>query len=395
MGGGATRAYNIAKGLALSGCEVTVVTAFPHYPSGNIPTKYHRHLMTIETDGNLKIIRTFVPPMASEGITKRIFLFLSFVCSSLSALPVAGKVDAVFASNPNIIAVIPSLIYKLLNHCPVVQNVDDLWPEALYDLGINNKSLIAKLGEFMARVSYRCSSVITPISPAYVNVLTRKYNVSSKKAVVLRAGVDLSIFPKKDILRSKNKKFRVLYIGAFSPAYDFDQIFNCARLLTSYQDIEFIIQGGGELASTLQSKINGTNKPTNLKVVEKIISRREVAGELVNADVLILPLNGIGSIEMGISSKLYEYQAAGKPIICCSNGQPGRYVLDTNCGIVIKPGDYMAIAKAVLDLRANPDLNANLGTNGRKYVERELSIEVIGSKMKDILTDLSNKEYLK
>ena len=53
MGGGATRAYNVAKGLKLNGCEVTVVTAFPHYPSGNVPERYrwkpkHSSAQTIE-----------------------------------------------------------------------------------------------------------------------------------------------------------------------------------------------------------------------------------------------------------------------------------------------------------------------------------------------------------
>jgi len=45
----------------------------------------------------------------------------------------------------------------------------------------------------------------------------------------------------------------------------------------------------------------------------------EVAQTLSEADVLLLPLRGLGSIEMGLSSKLFEYQAAGKPIICCSS----------------------------------------------------------------------------
>jgi hypothetical protein len=79
MGGGATRAYNMAKGLSLAGCDVTVVTAFPHYPTGNIPTKYRGKLLTIENEGNLRIVRTFVPPIASEGFIKRFFLFASFV----------------------------------------------------------------------------------------------------------------------------------------------------------------------------------------------------------------------------------------------------------------------------------------------------------------------------
>jgi len=387
MGGGATRAYNMAKGLSLAGCDVTVVTAFPHYPTGNIPTKYRRKLLAIENEGKLRVIRTFVPPVASEGFTKRFFLFTSFVFSSLSALPIVRKVDVVYASNPNIIAMIPSLMYKLVNNCPVVQNIDDLWPEALYDLGMNSKSLPAKLGELVAKVTYRFASAITPISPAYVKVLTQKYNVKPSKVSVVPAGVDLAMFSCKRTTGSKNGKFRVLYIGAFSPAYDFGQIFRAAKLLANSEGIEFVIQGGGELASALKSKI-GETKSNNVKVIEKIVSRQEVVKELYEADALLLPLNGIGSIEMGISSKLYEYQAAGKPIICCSSGQPARYVSETKSGIIVGPGDHEALAKATIELKENPSLARMMGENGRKYVETEASIETVGLQMKEIFETL-------
>jgi len=37
MGGSATRAYNVAKGLVLNRVKVTVVAGFPPYPTGNVP----------------------------------------------------------------------------------------------------------------------------------------------------------------------------------------------------------------------------------------------------------------------------------------------------------------------------------------------------------------------
>jgi hypothetical protein len=37
MGGSATRAYNVAKGLVLNKMKVTVVAGFPHYPTENVP----------------------------------------------------------------------------------------------------------------------------------------------------------------------------------------------------------------------------------------------------------------------------------------------------------------------------------------------------------------------
>lgn len=382
MGGGATRAYNVAKGLSLVGCDVTVVTAFPHYPTGNIPKKYRRRLLTVESDGNIKVIRTFVPPLASKGYINRLLLFSSFVLSSILALPFTKKVDTTWAANPNVIAVFPSLFYGLVNRCPVFQNVDDLWPETLYDLGLSKTSPLARFGELMARISYSVSSGITPISPAYVNVIETKYGISRNKISVILAGVDPEQFcyTKEP---TKKEHFRVLYIGSFSPAYDFDQILKAAQRLSS-SNVEFVIQGGGELAHELKRKIEETGL-NNIRLIEKIVSRREVAEIMAEADALILPLNGVGSIEMGISSKLYEYQAAGKPIICCSNGQPSRYVLETKSGLVVRPGDIEMLVNSVCYLMKNPEVAQELGNSGKNYVLNNLSIKQIGLKMEKIL----------
>lgn len=61
MGGGATRAYNAAKGLSKAGCAVTVVSAFPHYPTGDIPEEYRRKPLSIEYESELKVIRISFP----------------------------------------------------------------------------------------------------------------------------------------------------------------------------------------------------------------------------------------------------------------------------------------------------------------------------------------------
>jgi len=384
MGGGATRAYNVAKGLFRARCSVTVVSAFPHYPSGNVPREYRWKPLSVKCEEGLRVISTFVPALASEGFVKRVLLFASFVVSSLFALPFVGKVDVVWAANPNVISFYPSLIYRVVKRCPLVQNVDDLWPEALYDLGVSEKSFVAMLGELMARTAYRFASLITPISPDYVNTIASKYQTRGSKICVIPAGVDLDKFKcRQEDPPAENRRLTVLYIGAFSRAYDFDQVFKAAKLLTPFSDVEFVIQGGGELSNTLESKVKSMEL-SNVKIVDRIVSRDEVARILSSAGVVLLPLNGIGSIEMGISSKLYEYQAAGKPIICCSRGQPGRYVSKTKSGIVVKPGDYKTLAKSILYLRGNRIVADELGKSGRQYVENNLSIEKIGLEMKDI-----------
>ena len=55
---------------------------------------------------------------------------------SLFALPFIGKTDVIWAANPNLFSFFPALLYGLTKRKPIARNVDDLWPEVFYELGI-------------------------------------------------------------------------------------------------------------------------------------------------------------------------------------------------------------------------------------------------------------------
>ena len=389
MGGAATRAYNAAKGLKLIGCKITVVAAFPHYPNGNIPKKYRWKPLVFETHEGIHIIRTIVPPLESKGILRRLILFISFIISSLFPLLTLRKADVILAMNPNIIVFFPAYIYSKIKKIPLILNADDLWPEELVNTGLlKENSIIIRIAEKIAQIAYRKADLITPISPGYVRIISLKYGVRPSKIKVIRGGVDISKF--KKITKKKREKFTVLYIGAFSIAYDFDQVLLAAKKLEKYSDIEFILQGGGELKKYIKKKARELNLK-NVRIIDKVVSRQQVAEILSNADVLLLPLRDFGKPYLGISSKLYEYQAAGKPIICCAIGQPAKYITMTKSGIVVKPGDYNAISRAILYLKNNEKEASKMGINGRNYVYKHVSIEAIGKKFYNCICSLLSK----
>lgn len=387
MSGSATRAYNVAKGLTLNNVKVTVIAGFPHYPTGNIPKNLRKKALSIEYMDGFKVVRTYMPPISARGLANRMILFASFIISSIFPILLIRKVDAIFASNPQILAIFPALIYKIRHRCHIILNVDDLWPEDPIDLGLMKAKIMKKISKLIARVAYYMADIITPISPGYIQVICGKYNVNPNKVHVVRGGVDLNKFKMYASIRNDRKRFRVLYSGAFSVAYDFDQVIKAAKILERYDDIEIILQGGGELLERVKRKVKEMNVK-NVKILNKILSRNEVARLLSEADALLLPLRDFGRPYLGISSKLYEYQAVGKPVICCADGQPAEYVKETNSGIVVKPGDYRALANVILYLKENYEFAVKLGASGRKYVKNKFSIEKIGQEIINVFNTL-------
>ena len=143
INGGSTRVYNAAKALLYEGCNVTVITTYPHYHNSHSTPNHKRKIISREVIDGVQVIRTWIPNLSHSSIIQRIFLHMFFMLSSLLGLRYIRKVDIIFAMNPNVFAFFPALLYKILFRKNIIRNVDDLWPEVFYDLGIV-KSRISK-----------------------------------------------------------------------------------------------------------------------------------------------------------------------------------------------------------------------------------------------------------
>ncbi|MFX1486632.1 MAG: glycosyltransferase family 4 protein [Promethearchaeota archaeon] len=390
IGGASTRVYNIVKGLKKLKHEVTVVAAFPNYPHGKIPKQYRRKIIEFEKLQNVKVIRVWVPPLPHEGFAKRLLLHLAFMFSTLFALPVIGKVDIIWAANPNFFSFYSALIYSLVKKCPVVRNVDDLWPEAIYDLGWIKSKILRRIINFASRITYKLSAAITPVSPGYVKTIVEKYRINKNKIHVIEVGVNTEIFHSRNISKDDSKgKFTVMYSGILSIGYDFDIILKAARLLQNNEKIEFVIRGSGEYASRIKRKINELNLK-NVKLLVGRLDEHQLTEMLGLADVFLLPMNPAAAVDDGLPTKIFEYQAFGKPIICASKGEPARYIRVTESGLIIEPGNYDALSKAILSLYENKRLALDLGSNGWTHVSELLSYEKLGERMLEVFSNVIN-----
>jgi len=80
-------------------------------------------------------------------------------------------------------------------------------------------------------------------------------------------------------------------------------------------------------------------------------------------------------------NKMFEYMAAGLPVIA-SNFPLWRDIIEGNgCGIMVDPKSPEEIAKAVEYLIDNPQEAKVMGENGRKAVEEKYSWNPEGEKL--------------
>jgi glycosyltransferase involved in cell wall biosynthesis len=233
---------------------------------------------------------------------------------------------------------------------------------------------------------------VAPISPGYVKTIVNKYSVKREKISIIPVGVDSTEFKYKRKISSKSDPYKIIYAGVLGVGYDFEQVFGAAKILKDGGiNVQFILHGVGECVELIKSRSKELNL-TNVILSDRLLSsRKEVACLLNEADALILPLKDYGAPYPGIPSKLYEYQSVGKPVICCSKGEPAKYVRDTNSGVIVSPENPQELAQAIKYLFANREIGQQMGENGRRFVEREVDIEAIGAKVKVLFARLIAK----
>jgi glycosyltransferase involved in cell wall biosynthesis len=385
IGGASTRVSNVVKGLLSRGCKVTVVAAFPHYPLGIVPMKYRGKPIVSEQAGSAKVLRVWVPSLPHNSILNRIVLHLCFIASSLFALPFVGRTDVIWAANPNLFCFFSALVYGFAYRKPIVRNVDDLWPEVFYELGLVRPAWMQKLLNSLAWFSYAVPAAITPISMGYKSRIVKGYGIPSEKIHVVEVGVDKAILPRID--QHKKDQFVFMYSGVLGLGYDFDVVLRAAEILNESKNVIFVIRGVGELASKLRRRIRELNL-TNVILDASFLSTDKLSQLLASADVFVLPMTSASIVNDGLPAKVFEYQSYGKPIICVSSGEPARYVETTKSGLVVKPRDATGLSKAVLTLCRDRRLAAELGHNGWQHVSENMTSEKTGERMWKVLTHI-------
>jgi len=378
IAGGGTRAYNYAKCLSKN-YDVTVITAFPHLHS-KIPSSYGFHLIKKEKIDKIKVIRVRVPSLLHNSIKNRIFLHFSFLISSLLPL-FSQKPDVIFASEPNLFSIIPAFFYSKLRSGKVIRVVDDLWPEVIYERVSLKSKFLQKFLNKLAYFSYNFPQYVLPLTEEAKNYIVKFYKINPKKVIVMEHGVDIDIFKFEE--KKIHSPFIIMYSGALVEAYDFKIILDAAKQL-KHKNFQFVIRGKGLLLEELKKKKHELNL-TNVSIDSTFVESEQLSSVLSTADIFLVPMKDNHFVNLSLPTKILEYQALGRPIICLSNGAPGNYVQNTNSGLKIPSNNLSELVNAIENLRSDNNLMKMLGENGMRYVNDNLTFAKITRRLSTLI----------
>lgn len=118
------------------------------------------------------------------------------------------------------------------------------------------------------------------------------------------------------------------------------------------------------------------------------VGRQEVAQVLQRSFAGMCILHPTSSHLNSEPIKLFEYMAAGLPGIVSTIPDWVQYVEKHNTGICVDPMDIDAIAQAIITLRDNPAMAAEMGQNGRRAVLEHYNWTPQGEKLKVLYQEI-------
>lgn len=97
-----------------------------------------------------------------------------------------------------------------------------------------------------------------------------------------------------------------------------------------------------------------------------MIHHNKIPEYLSSIDIFAMP-SVFRSETFGVSA--IEAQAMGIPVVASRVGGVPEAVIDGITGLLVKPGDPMALAEALERLILDPELRKKMGIKGREFVE--------------------------
>ena len=93
----------------------------------------------------------------------------------------------------------------------------------------------------------------------------------------------------------------------------------------------------------------------------------------------------LSSLREGLPLVLLEAMTYGLPCIATDVGGSAEVIMRGETGLVVEPRNPEELAKAILELLADPELRRKMGQNGKKRVEKYFDIDNSMARISQIL----------
>jgi glycosyltransferase involved in cell wall biosynthesis len=208
--------------------------------------------------------------------------------------------------------------------------------------------------ESVARDALRAASVVVCVSEG-VQQWAQRTSGRSSAVHVLPNGVDpVRVHPSAEPVRPAGAHpFTVGFVGTLKAWHGLETLLPAfRRLYRTDPSWHLLLVGDGPVRQSLEQLAEQLGVRDGVELVGAV-PPEQVVGQLHRMDLACAPL------------KIYEYLAAGLPVVASAIGQVPQALRDGGLGRLVRPGDEAALAEALQAAREDLDWRARMRVQAR------------------------------
>ena len=386
---GGTRHHEMARVMVKHGHKVTIITSPVSYLTGQNQRGKSRWVTREDPEPDITILRAYTYPALHRSFFHRILSFFSFMFSSFFIGLGVKNVTVIWGTSPPIFQGWTAWLLARLKGVPFLFEVRDLWPAFAVAVGVLKNKFLIRLSEWLERFLYRHADEMVVNSPGFIEHIQKR---GAKKITLVENGVDVSMFDAhetgKEFRQSHDldKQFVVLYAGAHGMSNDLNVILDSAEKMREDKGTTFLFVGDGKEKANLMR--TAEEKDLTNVIFMPSVPKNEMNKVLAAADACVAILKPIEMYKTTYPNKVFDYMAAGKPVLLLIDGVIRQVVEKADCGVFIQPGDSNELAFQIKQLENDMEGTRKMGLRGREFVRQHFDREQLACKMETILQEL-------
>lgn len=384
---GGTRHVEMARYLIQKGHRVTVIASQVSYITGKSQAGKKTFIARQEDEG-VVILRCYTYAALHRSFVHRILSFFSFMFSSFIAGLSVRHVDLVWGTSPPIFQGFTAWLLSCFKRARFLFEVRDLWPAFAVGLGVLKQPLLIRASEWLERFLYRQANQVLINSPGF---FTHVKQHGARQVSLIANGADPRMFfPQANgsayrTAHGLQDKFVALYAGAHGLSNNLEILLQAAEKLRHRPDIAVVLVGDGKDKPLLEA-MAARMQLDNLHFLPSV-SKRQMAEVLAAADACVAVLKPIPLFDSVYPNKVFDYMAAGRPVVLAIAGVIRELVDSVQAGIAVPPGDATAIAEAICFLADHLDACLEMGQRGRHYIEQHFDRAVLADELEKVFLE--------
>lgn len=360
----------LAEDLAARGHAATVLAP---YPPANMDAATARAVPQ-EERGGVRVIRVPVLPFVKVARAVRAVTHFTLAASMVWAGLRAGRQEAVIVYSPPLPLALAAEVLARRWRVPLIVNVQDLYPQALIDLGLVRNPIVLAVLRWLEQRAYRHSSALTVHSEGNRRALIGR-GIPPAKVLLVPNWVDgAPVAGGPNPYRADlavGDRVVVLFAGVMGYAQDMSVIVEAATLLRDAPTIVFLLAGDGVRRGEAEAAVKARGLVNVRFLPFQPIDRYPLL--VAAADCCLVTLQSAVATPV-VPSKIAGILAQARPIAAALPAGDARDIVEqSGGGLCVAPGDASALAEAIRRLAGDPVARRAMGEAGRRYAEAHFS----------------------